>query len=129
MAATVAVREDGRVAARLVFDGDCGFCTTSAHWLERHSTGVDVVPWQRTDLAAAGLTEQQVSTAVWWLEGDVRRRGARAVAQALRACGSGWSLVGRAIDLAPVRPFAALGYALVSRYRHRLPGGTPACRL
>jgi predicted DCC family thiol-disulfide oxidoreductase YuxK len=28
-----------------------------------------------------------------------------------------------------VRPFAAAGYAVVARYRYRLPGGTDACRV
>jgi predicted DCC family thiol-disulfide oxidoreductase YuxK len=114
--------------ATIVFDGDCGFCTTSAHWLEDHST-ITVVPWQRTDLAALGLTEAEVTTAAYWVDGTDVRRGARAVAMALRRCGQPWRLLGVLVDLPPVRPLAALGYRLVSRYRHRLPGGTPACRL
>jgi predicted DCC family thiol-disulfide oxidoreductase YuxK len=114
----------------LVFDGDCGFCTTSAQWFERNDrSGAEATPWQFLDLDALGLTEQQVSTAAYWVDDDGLRRGHRAVAAALQQCGPGWRVVGRLLDLAPVRPFASLGYRLVSRYRHRLPGGTPACRI
>ena len=115
----------------MVFDGDCGFCTTTAQWLERHTVadGVDVVPWQRMDLAAAGLTEPEVTTAAYWLKGSEKRRGARAIAQALESCGQPWRTAGKLIDVKPVRPLAALGYEIVARNRHRLPGGTPACSL
>jgi predicted DCC family thiol-disulfide oxidoreductase YuxK len=41
----------------------------------------------------------------------------------------GYRLLGRLIDLAPVRPVAAWVYGLVARYRYHLPGGTNACRL
>jgi predicted DCC family thiol-disulfide oxidoreductase YuxK len=40
-----------------------------------------------------------------------------------------YRLLGRVIDLAPVRPLAAWIYGLVARYRYHLPGGTNACRL
>ena len=116
------------MVATLIFDGDCGFCTTSANWVERRTTA-DVVPWQRFDLDAAGLTEAEASAAVQWVDGEQRLSGARAIAAVLRRCGGAWPLVGRLIDLPPMRPLAALGYRLVARYRYRLPGGTPACRI
>jgi predicted DCC family thiol-disulfide oxidoreductase YuxK len=81
------------------------------------------------DLAGAGLTEQEVTTAAYWLEGDEKRRGARAIAAAMRTCGPAYAVLGRVIDLPPVRPLAALGYGLVAKYRYKLPGGTNACRM
>jgi predicted DCC family thiol-disulfide oxidoreductase YuxK len=116
------------VPGTLVYDADCGFCTTSAGWLSRHG-GCAVVPWQRLDLAAEGLTEAEVTSAAYWLDTGVKRRGARAIAAALRTCGPAYRLLGRLIDLPPVRPVAAWGYGLVARYRYKLPGGTNACRL
>lgn len=113
----------------LVYDADCGFCTRCADFLRARS-GCEVTPWQSMDLAAVGLTEEQVTSAAYWLEEGTTRRGARAIAAALRACHArGYRLVGRLIDLAPVRPLAALGYSVVARYRYRLPGGTDACRM
>jgi len=71
-----------------------------------------------------------VRAAVWWIDADGRRSRAHvATARALLA-GSGWSAVlGHALLAPPFRWLAAAGYPLVSRWRHRLPGGTPACRL
>ncbi|NDH76279.1 MAG: DUF393 domain-containing protein, partial [Actinobacteria bacterium] len=41
----------------LIFDGDCGFCTTSAGWIERRlPDDVRVAPWQILDLEQYGLT-------------------------------------------------------------------------
>ena len=54
----------------LVYDGDCGFCTRCARWVGTRSHGVEVVPWQTLDLAALGLSEQQVRTAAYWLDDD-----------------------------------------------------------
>ncbi|GEP39344.1 hypothetical protein NPS01_30070 [Nocardioides psychrotolerans] len=117
----------------LVYDADCGFCTRCADFARARGTYA-VAPWQSLDLAAVGLTEQQVSEAAFWLDGRETSRGARAIAAALRSFRPGprllgYRLLGRLIDLPPVRPVAALGYALVARYRYRLPGGTAACRV
>lgn len=114
----------------LVFDGDCAFCTASARWVERRlPTGAVVVPWQRADLPALGLTPEDVATSVWWIDGDGRHRGEVAVARALVAAGRPWSVIGRLLLARAVRPLAGAGYRLVARNRHRLPGGTAACRL
>jgi len=113
----------------MVYDADCGFCTRSAQFLGRRSS-CEILPWQSVDLAEVGLTEREVTSAAYWLEGGERRRGARAIAAALRSCqGPGYRLLGRLIDLPPVRPLAAWVYGLVARYRYHLPGGTNACRL
>jgi predicted DCC family thiol-disulfide oxidoreductase YuxK len=112
----------------LVYDADCGFCTVSADWLKRHGD-CEVVPWQGLDLAIVGLTQDEVASAAYWLEGGDKRRGSRAIAAAMRTCGPGYRVLGWLIDLPPVRPLAALVYALVAKYRYKLPGGTNACRL
>ena len=114
--------------ARLVYDGDCGFCTATADWVQQRSD-VTVVPWQSLDLAAEGLTVDEVTTAAYWLEGGTRARGARAAAAALKTCGPAYAVLGWLIDLPPVRPLARVGYFLVAKYRYKLPGSTDACRL
>lgn len=121
----------------LVFDGDCAFCTSSVHWAERWCRpAVRFVPWQNVDLAAEGLTEAQVTTAVQWLGPQASQRripvgaipsGAAAVARMLLRSRWPWRLVG---GLLLVPPFSWLGagvYRLVAINRYRLPGGTPAC--
>ena len=114
---------------RLVFDGDCGFCTTSANWLAREDR-VETVPWQFLDLESVGLTVDQVSTSVWWLVDDRPvEHSSRAIGRALVLRGTPCSSAGRVLLVPAMRPLADAVYRVVARYRHRLPGGTPACRM
>ncbi|MEQ8840875.1 MAG: DUF393 domain-containing protein [Acidimicrobiales bacterium] len=115
----------------LVFDGDCGFCTSSARWIEtRLPDQIAVVPWQSCDLVELGLTESDVTTAAYWIdESGTAHRGHRAVGLSLTTAGGVWAVVGRAIITPPISWLAAPVYALVARNRHRLPGATDACRL
>ena len=114
-----------------LYDGDCGFCTTTAGWLERRVVGrVRVLPWQRADLAALGVTEQQASEAVQWIAADSPvLAGPDAVGAALRRGRGGWPLVGRVLGARVVRPLAWPAYRWVARHRHQFPGGTPACAI
>lgn len=114
----------------LVFDGDCGFCTMTAQWVAARLDSADVEPWQSLDLDALGLTEQQVSTAAYWVEpGRPPQRGHDAVAAALQAMGWPWRGLGEAITRPPLSWLAAPTYEVVAANRGRLPGSTPACRL
>jgi predicted DCC family thiol-disulfide oxidoreductase YuxK len=71
----------------------------------------------------------EASSAAWWIDEIGRRsRGHLAVAEAMKT-GYGWSaLVGRALLVPPFRWIGIAVYPLIARWRHRLPGGTPACR-
>jgi predicted DCC family thiol-disulfide oxidoreductase YuxK len=117
----------------LVYDGDCGFCTRSARWVERRlppSSGASVQPWQRLDLRTLGLTPPDVTAAAWWVDAEGRRhRGHRAAAAALRTIGGAWSVLGLLLVVPPVSWLAAGVYAVVARNRHRMPGSTDACKL
>lgn len=121
-------------SGRLIFDGDCGFCTTSAKWISARwpqQSAVRAVAWQQIsahDLADATLTIEEVTRSAWWIEGDLREEGSRAVARALVAAGGPLALLGRAILVAPLSWVAPYGYRLVARYRYHLPGATPACK-
>ncbi len=118
----------------LVFDGDCGFCTSAAGWIASHwDRPVRSVPWQclgEPGLADLGLTVEQAQTAVWWVdESGGLARGHRAIGASLLA-GTGWRRRAGMLVLTPPFSWMAAGiYRLVARFRHRLPGGTPACRL
>lgn len=114
----------------VVYDADCGFCTTCARWLERHGT-CRITPWQSLDLATLGLAEDDVTTAAWWLDdtGVATASGAQAIAAALRSCGPAYRVIGWALTLPVLRFVAAVVYGWVARNRYRLPGATDACRL
>ena len=115
----------------LVFDGDCGFCSRAAEVARRVlPPGCDVVPWQRADLAALGVTAERAQAEVVWVDRDgAVSGGASAVARGLRAAGLPWALLGAVLSVPPLSWLAPPVYRLVAANRYRLPGGTPACRL
>ena len=118
----------------LIFDGDCGFCTTAASWIQRRWTndGASLTPWQfmsDEELLKINLSREDVSRRVYWHDDSGVYGGERAIARALMAASFPWRPLGYVIDLWPVRPVARLVYVVVARYRHRLPGGTPACQV
>jgi predicted DCC family thiol-disulfide oxidoreductase YuxK len=114
----------------LVFDGDCAFCTSSAHLLERIGPAAEIVAWQLADLDELGITAAQATEAVQWIEADgTVRSGHEAIAAALGTAGWPWRVASRVILLPGISTLAAATYRLIARNRHRLPGGTPACEV
>lgn len=123
----------------LIFDGDCGFCTRTARWIERRlrpqagpdgPAPVPVQPWQALCLADFGLSEADVSTAAYWVDAAGHPwRGSQGIARALVAMGQPWALAGWAMMVPPISWLARGVYRLIADNRHRLPGSTDACRL
>jgi len=119
---------DGRQPV-LLFDGDCAFCTSCARLLERIGPEAEIAAWQVSDLDELGVTAAQAEQAVRWIEPDgTVRSGHEAIAAALDTAGAPWRIAGRALVLPGISLLAAAVYRLIARNRHRLPGGTPACR-
>ncbi|MCD0448973.1 DUF393 domain-containing protein [Actinocorallia sp. API 0066] len=115
----------------LIYDGDCGFCSTCVRFAERRvRPDADIAPFQGRDLAALGVTAERAAHEVLWVRRDGRvLGGARAVAAALRAGRPGWRPLGVLLAVPPLSWAAHAAYRLVARYRYRLPGGTAACAL
>ena len=120
----------------LVFDGDCGFCTTAVDWLGRVLPAMpSVTPYQWAGLDELGLTAEEAAERVWLVSTDARGGlhqygGHLAVSVLLRHQPSlPWRFVGILLDTPPFSLLAGAGYALIARYRYLLPGGTPACRV
>src|SRR5215203_2384814 len=112
----------------LVFDGDCGFCTTCARLLERIGPRAEIVAWQLTDLERLGVSEEQAAEAVRWVEPDgTVLAGHEAIAAALGRAERLWQIAGRLLTLPGLSWIAARAYRLIADNRYRLPGGTPAC--
>jgi predicted DCC family thiol-disulfide oxidoreductase YuxK len=117
--------------ALLVFDGDCAFCTT---WVNRLADWLpafpESVPWQWADLDALGLSRDEVTRYVWFIAENRHFAGHLAVSALLRGQPRfGLRLLGWLIATPPYSWAAAVGYHYVAKYRHRLPGGTPACQM
>ena len=124
----------------LIFDGDCGFCTTCAQRIDKWFGGsLKVEPYQFSDLAALGLSSEQTAAAVQWIAtpGAEARSGAAAIAALLvegghtrgGAVGRLAVFIGWAMQTPPLIGLSRVSYELVARNRHRLPGATPACQM
>ena len=110
----------------LIYDGDCGFCTSSARWIE--ARGARAEAWQTLDLAELQLTVADVNEAAWWIDGASRKyRGHLAIGQALIAAGGIWGFIGAVLVRPPVSWIAKPVYTLIARNRDKLPGN--ACEL
>jgi predicted DCC family thiol-disulfide oxidoreductase YuxK len=119
------------VTPTFVYDGDCSFCTSCAHFIERRiPSRATVVPWQFADLPSLGLTHAQAEEAVQWVAADgTIASGPDAIALLLRDAGRLWGFAGRALQSGLVRLMAWPAYRWIADHRHLLPGGTAACSL
>ena len=117
----------------LIFDGDCGFCTTCARLLQRwviKGRSPRIAPWQQLDLDELDLTAEQCTEAVQWVGADRHVvSGHVAIAEALRAGRLVWRPVGALLVAPGFSWLAARLYSWVASHRHALPGGTPACQI
>lgn len=112
----------------LVYDGDCGFCTTCVRVLEKIGPDAETVAWQLTDLGELGITEEQAADAVQWVQIDSTvRSGHEAIAAVLSTAGGIWKIISRTALLPGISWMTAKLYRLVADNRYRLPGSTPAC--
>lgn len=117
--------------AVLIFDGDCGFCTTTANYIKKNSsTPIEIHPWQWIELSNYGLTAKEASAKVQVFADGKNYAGHKAFAKVLRLQRQWWfKVLGAIIVIPPFSWGASLGYSFVAKYRHKLPGGTPACAL
>ena len=84
--------------------------------------------WQFTDLAELGITAEQATDAVQWVQTDgAVHSGHEAIAAVLNTAGGIWKIIGRMILLPGISWMAANVYRLVAENRSRLPGSRPAC--
>jgi predicted DCC family thiol-disulfide oxidoreductase YuxK len=124
----------GGVSDHLLYDGDCAFCSTSARWAGRWiKARATLVPWQRVKIVESGLTAAECADAVQWVgphgAPEAKAAGPLAIGWFLGTAGQPWRSVGWLLRRRPVLAVAWPVYHWVSRNRHRLPGGTPACSL
>lgn len=113
-----------------LYDGDCGFCTRCANFLQRRvRTEADIASWQWADLEALGLERRAVEGAVQWVEPGLVKAGPEAIAVLLRRAQWYWRPLGWIASFKPVTWLLWPLYRLIARHRHRMPGGTAACAL
>lgn len=116
------------LAVLLIFDGDCKFCSSSARaFVLLTKNRIAIAPYQRTDLAALGLTLAECEQAVQYVNEKGIESGHLAIAQGLIDSKTIWSIAGYVLKWPVVTSVAFVVYHWVAKNRHRLPGGTPAC--
>jgi len=115
----------------LIFDGDCGFCTTVSNFAVRDTRKPAVAEaWQLVDVSKYGLTKEAAAKRVYLITGERTYSASRAVAHLLaNKKNFGFRAIGFLLMVPPISWMALPGYYLVARFRHKLPGGTPACKL
>lgn len=115
----------------LVYDGDCGFCTSSARFLERRvPVRAAFAAYQFADLDELGTTAERAGHEVLWIDRAGRvSGGAEAVGRLLTEAAGPWRAAGVIMRVAPVSWAAHAVYRLIANNRHRMPGGTAACAL
>ncbi len=115
----------------LIFDGDCGFCTSAANFIvKRSKVAITAHPWHFIDTTEYGVLQPQAQERVYMVVDGQAFGGHEAFAAILRLQNN-WllSTIAFVIVVPPICWLARIGYRLVAKYRHKLPGGTPACKL
>ena len=115
----------------VIYDGDCAFCSSTARFGKaRIAPDLEFLAYQQTDLTRFGLTKAECEKSLQFVSDDQQiHSGAKAVAQILISAGFPYLLIGRIMNLPLINKLAQLGYDLVAKNRHRLPGGTPTCKM
>lgn len=118
-------------ASVLIFDGDCGFCTTVSNFAVKNTKlPVRAEAWQLVDVTKYGLTKEQTAKRVYFVHNGKIFAANRAVARLLALKNNlFYKILGYLLQIPPISWLAIPGYYLVARFRHKLPGGTPACKL
>lgn len=115
---------------KLLYDGDCGFCTRSANRIAPHLRGVEVRPLQSVDLLNLGVDPDRAMVEIPYVGRDgAVTYGSEAIANALADGGPRTRLLGRLMLSFPARNLAARIYPIVANHRHELPGGSSTCEL
>ena len=115
----------------VIYDGDCAFCSSAARFGKaKIAPKLEFLAYQQIDLKEFGLTVKECEKSLQYVADDSQiYSGARAVAQILISAGFPYLLIGRIMNLPIINKLAQLGYNLTAKNRHRLPGGTPTCRI
>jgi predicted DCC family thiol-disulfide oxidoreductase YuxK len=115
----------------LLYDADCGFCTSSVRCALRLGCQVEAIPWQAwPHLAEFGITPKAATAALHLVDGNRILIGHEAVAVTLRHSSHRVvRIAGRVLGSKALRPLGRRAYAWVAANRYRLPGSTDACKI
>ena len=117
--------------AIVIYDGDCAFCSSAARFAQRRvAPELIYSPYQFSELAKYGITTAQAQSSLKFVTDSGEVLSAHvAVSQIMQNGNKFWKLLGIITTLPIIRSLADLGYRLTAKYRHKLPGGTPTCKM
>ena len=119
----------------LIYDGDCQFCQLSLDFgIKNLRIFPQYVAFQRIDPQDFGLTEKQVRSQIWLAHktptSSAALGGHLAAGAILKLQPSWWlRVLGWLASTPPTSWAANLLYKLIAANRHRLPGGSRACKI
>jgi len=122
---------DPAVHPVLFFDGVCGLCDATVHWLlerDRHAV-LRFAPLQgETAATVLPPADSQDLRSVVLLDGDGIHRRSTAAIRTLRHLGGRYRTFARLLWFVP-RPLREVSYRVISKIRYRLFGKKDLCRL
>ena len=119
----------------LIYDGDCQFCQLSLDFgIKNLRIFPQYVAFQKIDPQDFGLTASQVRSQIWLAQktpSTAEALGGHLAAGAiLKLQPSRWlRVLGWLATTPPTSWVASLLYKVIAANRHRLPGGSRACKL
>jgi len=119
----------------LIYDGDCQFCQLSLEFgIKNLRIFPQYVAFQKINPKEFGLTEQQVRSQIWLAPrypAEGASLGGHLAAGAILGLQPSFWLraLGWLTSTPPTSWVAELIYRLIAANRHRLPGGSRACKI
>ena len=119
----------------LIYDGDCQFCQLSLEFgIKYLRIFPQYVAFQKINPKQFGLTEEQVRSQIWLAPKSpavgASLGGHLAAGAILKLQPSFWlRALGWLASTPPTSWVADLLYRLIAANRHRLPGGSKACKI
>ena len=119
----------------LIYDGDCQFCQLSLEFgIKNLRVFPQYVAFQKINPKEFGLTQAQVRSQIWLAPKspaeDASLGGHLAAGAILGLQPSFWlRTLGWLASTPPTSWVASLLYKLIAANRHRLPGGSRACKI
>lgn len=115
----------------LIFDGSCGFCTSSVHSIRAldRDGRVTAVPYQKPGTPEEhGLSLAQCETTIWTITPERDRRSGAAAINTALAVVLETRLPLRLYEAPVMGRLQERAYSFIARNRRRLPGDAPYCR-
>jgi predicted DCC family thiol-disulfide oxidoreductase YuxK len=118
------------VAALLLYDADCAFCSRAAAYSARLGLHLTIASIHTTDLDSLGVSPSRAMREMPFVGADgVVVYGHAAVAAALATGAAPLRLLGRLMVFGLFSRLFARLYRWVAAHRHQLPGGNAACAM